>query len=150
MVSSYFELNTKEQVIFFKNFSNFGPAQPGPSIFNLAQARPGPKANIDLGPWPGRAKISMAHFRPGPKNFGPNSSLLCWFHGIFFRRVNISCTTHAHLSLFWNINWRNISSVTWGGEWIPCVKIWFHGSCNKITYLLMISCWKKAISFSND
>ena len=75
MVSSYFELNTKEQVIFFKNFSNFGPAQPGPSIFNLAQARPGPKANIDLGPWPGRAKISMAHFRPGPKNFGPNSSL---------------------------------------------------------------------------
>ena len=68
--------NTKEKVIFFKIFSNFGPAQPGPSILNLAQAWPGPKANIDLGPWPGRAIISKAHFRPGPKNFGPNSSLV--------------------------------------------------------------------------
>ena len=67
--------NTKEKVIFFKIFSNFGPAQPGPSILNLAQARPGPKANIGLGPWLGQAMISMAHFRPGPKNFGPNSSL---------------------------------------------------------------------------
>ena len=42
----------------------------------LVQARPGPKANIGLGPWPGRAIIFMAHFWPGPKYFGPNSSLI--------------------------------------------------------------------------
>ena len=44
-----------------------------------AQARLGSKANNGLGPWQGRAISFMAHVRPGPKDFGPNLSLIEMF-----------------------------------------------------------------------
>ena len=70
-----FRIEILKKSNFSKIFLNFGPAQLGPSILNLAQAWFGPKVNIGLGPCQEQAMISLSLFRPGPKKFGPNSSL---------------------------------------------------------------------------